>query len=150
MFKHCCRGWLSGNTFKAKLEVHQHLAVPILIKPCVIENTIAFAPKYRRQVFYKEKIVSVEKILRQLCEWKGVKTLESEASPNHIHMLVSIPPSLSVSQFMEYLKGKSSLMIFDRDSKYKYNILHFSYREYLTDTVLYCKNHITKDLKNLK
>ena len=72
---------------------------------------IVFAPKYRRKVFYKEKRVEVGKILRQLCEWKGVKIIEAEVCPDHVHMLVEISPKLSVSSFMGYLKGKSTSRI---------------------------------------
>lgn len=78
---------------------------------------IVFAPKYRRQVVYRQIKKDIGKILRQLCDLKKVEILEAEACPDHIHMLVSIPPNLSVSQFMGYLKGKSSLMIFDRHAK---------------------------------
>ena len=81
---------------------------------------IVFAPKYRRQVFYGEKRRAVGDILRKLCEWKDVKILEAECCPDHIHMLVSIPPKISVSSFMGYLKGKSSLMIFDKHANLKY------------------------------
>ncbi len=72
---------------------------------------IVFAPKYRRMVFYGEKKVEIGKILRQLCEWKGVEIHEAEVCPDHIHMLVSIPPKISVSSFMGYLKGKSLSLI---------------------------------------
>ena len=75
---------------------------------------IVFAPKYRRQVIYKKIRVDIGKILRQLCERKKVEIIEAECCPNHIHMLVAIPPHLSVAGFMGYLKSKSSLMIFDR------------------------------------
>lgn len=74
---------------------------------------IVFAPKYRRQIIYGQIKVDVGRILRQLCERKGVEIIEATACPYHIHMLVSIPPKLSVSSFVGYLKGKSSLMIFD-------------------------------------
>ena len=73
-----------------------------------------FAPKYRRKVFYQEKREAVGKILRRLCEWKGVRIVEAEVCPDHIHMLVEIPPKIAVSSFMGYLKGKSTLMIYDR------------------------------------
>ena len=98
---------------------------------------IVFAPKYRRKVFYKEKRTAIGKILRQLCEWKGVKIIEAEACPDHIHMLVSIPPYLSIAQFMGFLKGKSTLMIFDRHAnlKYKYGSRNFWCRGYYVDTV---------------
>ena len=81
---------------------------------------IVFAPKYRRQIVYGKIKADIGKILRQLCEMKGVEIHEAEACPDHIHMLVGIPPSLSVSQFMGYLKGKNSLMIFDRHANMKY------------------------------
>ena len=71
---------------------------------------IVFAPKYRRKVFYGEKRREIGKILRQLCEWKKVKIVEAEVCPDHVHMLLEIPPKISVSSFVGYLKGKSSLM----------------------------------------
>ena len=74
---------------------------------------IVFAPKYRRQVFYGEKKRAIGEILRKLCEWKGVSIVEAECCPDHIHMLLEIPPKMSVSAFVGYLKGKSSLMIFE-------------------------------------
>ena len=88
---------------------------------------IVFAPKYRRINIYGTLKSDIGKILRQLCDLKRVEIHEAEACPDHIHMLVSIPPNLSVSQFMGYLKGKSSLMIFDRHAnlKYKYGNRHF-------------------------
>lgn len=98
---------------------------------------IVFAPKYRRQVIYGKIKADVGKILRELCERKGVNIVEAECCPNHIHMLVEIPPHLSVSSFMGYLKSKSSLMIFDRHAhlKYKYGNRHFWCRGYYVDTV---------------
>ena len=81
---------------------------------------IVFAPKYRRQVIYGAIKQDVGKILRQLCENKGVEILEAELCKDHVHMLVAIPPSQSVAQFVGYLKGKSSLMIFDRHANLKY------------------------------
>ena len=75
---------------------------------------IVFAPKYRRKVFYGEKRSAIGEILRKLCEWKGVRILEAESCPDHIHMLLEIPPKMSVSSFMGYLKGKSSLMIYEQ------------------------------------
>ena len=75
---------------------------------------IVFAPKYRRQVFYREKRRAIGCILRKLCEWKSVRILEAECCADHIHMLVEIPPKMSVSGFMGYLKGKSTLMLYDR------------------------------------
>ena len=81
---------------------------------------IVFAPKYRRQAIYGKYKVSIGQIIRELCERKDVEIIEANACRDHIHMLVSIPPKLSVSAFMGYLKGKSSLMIFDRHANLKY------------------------------
>ena len=75
---------------------------------------IVFAPKYRRRVFYGEKRAEIREIIRTLCAWKGVEIIEGEICPDHIHLLVSIPPKMSDSGFMGYLKGKSSLTIFQR------------------------------------
>ena len=96
-----------------------------------------FAPKYRRQVIYGEIKADVGKILRELSERKGVEIIEAECCKDHIHMLAAIPPHLSVSSYMGYLKSKSSLMIFDRHTnlKYKYGNRHFWYRGYYVDTV---------------
>ena len=98
---------------------------------------IVFAPKYRRQIIYGQIKADVGSIIRKLCEYKGVEIIEAEACPDHIHMLISIPPKYSVSQIMGYLKGKSSLMIFDRHAnlKYKYGNRHFWARGYYVDTV---------------
>ena len=81
---------------------------------------IVFAPKYRRKVFYREKRAAIGKILRQLCEWKGVKIIEAEACPDHIHLFVEIPPKIMVSKFMGYLKGKSSTMLYEQFGELKY------------------------------
>lgn len=98
---------------------------------------IVFAPKYRRQAIYGDIRKDIGVILRKLCEQKGVEIIEAELCTDHIHMLVSIPPNLSVSQFVGYLKGKSALMIFDRHAnlKYKYGNRHFWCRGYYVDTV---------------
>ena len=98
---------------------------------------IVFAPKYRRQEVSGKLKSDIGRILRQLCEQKNVEIIEAEACPDHIHMLLSIPPNISVAQFMGYLKGKSSLMIFDRHAnlKYKYGSRHFWCRGYYVDTV---------------
>lgn len=118
---------------------------------------IVFAPKYRRQVVYGQLKVDIGKILRTLCEQKKVNIIEAEACPDHIHMLVGIPPNISVAQFMGYLKGKSSLMIFDRHAnlKYKYGNRHFWCRGYYVDTVgknakkiqEYIQNQLKNDLE---
>ena len=111
---------------------------------------IVFAPKYRRQEIYGKIKADIGKILRMLCERKGVKIIEAEACKDHIHMLVEIPPHLSVSQFMGYLKSKSSLMIFDRHAnlKYKYGNRHFWCRGYYVDTVGRNQNAIKEYIKN--
>ena len=98
---------------------------------------IVFAPKYRRKVIYGELKADIGKILRKLCNEKKVEIIEAEACPDHIHMLVSIPPYLSISQFMGYIKSKSALMIFDRHAnlKYKYGNRHFWATWYFVDTV---------------
>ena len=98
---------------------------------------IVFAPKYRRQAIYGDIRRDIGVILRKLCEQKKVEIKEAELCSDHIHMLVAIPPNLSVSQFVGYLKGKSSLMIFDRHAnlKYKYGSRHFWCRGYYVDTV---------------
>ena len=98
---------------------------------------IVFAPKYRRKVFYQEKRAEVGKILRQLCEWKGVRLLEGEVCPDHVHILVEIPPKMSVSGFMGYMKGKSSTMLYEKfgELKYKYRSREFWCRGYYVDTV---------------
>ena len=111
---------------------------------------IVFAPKYRRKVIYGQIKKDIGEILRKLCDQKGVEIIEAEACPDHIHMLVSIPPHISVSQFMGYLKGKSSLMIFDRHAnlKYKYGNRHFWCRGYYVDTVGKNKRIIAEYIRN--
>lgn len=91
---------------------------------------VVFAPKYRRKVFYNEKRVAIRDIIRTLCQWKGVEIIEGEVCPDHIHLLLSIPPKMSVSGFMGYLKGKSSLMIFQ-----KFRNREFWCKGYYVDTV---------------
>ena len=110
---------------------------------------IVFAPKYRRQVIYRAIKADVGFILRKLCEQKGVEIIEANACPDHIHMLISIPPKYSVSQIMGYLKGKISLMIFDRHAnlKYKYGNRHFWVRGYYVDTVGRNKKQIQEYIK---
>lgn len=111
---------------------------------------IVFAPKYRRQEIYGQIRVDIGKILRKLCEQKNVEIIEAELCPDHIHMLVSIPPNMSVSSFVGYLKGKSSLMIFDRHAnlKYKYGNRHFWCRGYYVDTVGRNKRAIAEYIRN--
>ena len=98
---------------------------------------IVFAPKYRRKVFFGQKRLEIGKILRKLCEFKQVNIIEAEVCPDHIHMLVEIPPKMSVSGFVGYLKGKSSLIIYQRwgNLKFKYRNREFWCRGYYVDTV---------------
>ncbi len=119
---------------------------------------VVFAPKYRRQEIYGKIKVDIGKILRQLCDQKGIDIIEAELCPDHVHMLLAIPPKYSVAQVMGYLKGKSSLMIFDRHAnmKYKYGNRHFWCRGYYVDTVgrnkkaieEYIRNQLTEDIAN--
>ena len=98
---------------------------------------LVFAPKYRRQAIYEKVKEDIGRMLRKLCEYKEVEILEAKACPDHIHMLVTIPPKYSVAQIVGYLKGKSSLMIFEKyvNMKYKYGNRHFWCRGYYVDTV---------------
>ena len=75
---------------------------------------VVFAPKYRRKVFFGEKRREIGSILRTLCNWKGIKSIEAEVCADHIHMLIEIPPKIAVASFMGYLKGKSSLMLYEK------------------------------------
>ena len=111
---------------------------------------IVFAPKYRRRVIYGKIKVDIGKILRKLCEQKGVEIIEANLCPDHIHMLVSIPPKISVSSFVGSLKGKSSLTIFDRHAnlKYRYGNRKFWCKGYYVDTVGRNKKAIQKYIKN--
>ena len=98
---------------------------------------IVFAPKFRRKEIYGKYKVDIGKILRELCAWKGVEIIEAHACVDHIHMYVSIPPKLSVSGFVGFLKGKSALILFERHAnlKYKYGQRHFWCRGFYVDTV---------------
>ena len=111
---------------------------------------IVFAPKYRRQIMYGKIKSDIGMMLRKLCEYKGIEIIEAEACKDHIHMLVSIPPKYSVSQIMGYLKGKSSLMIFEKyaNLKYKYGNRHFWCRGYYVDTVGRNKKVIEQYIRN--
>ena len=111
---------------------------------------IVFAPKFRRQVIYGAIKADVANILSTLCKRKGVEIIEAECCPDHIHMLVRIPPNISVSEFMGYLKGKSSLMIFDRHAnlKYKYGNRKFGCRGYYVDTCGKNAKKIEEYIKN--
>ena len=111
---------------------------------------IVFAPKYQRQVIYGKIKEDIGKMLRKLCEYKGIEILDAEACKDHVHMLVSIPPKYSVSQIMGYLKGKSSLMIFEKYAhmKYKYGNRHFWCRGYYVSTVGRNKRVIEQYIRN--
>lgn len=111
---------------------------------------LVFAPKFRRKAIYGELRADIGKILRKLCAEKKVEIIEAEACIDHVHILVSIPPHLSVSQFMGFLKGKSTLMIFDRHAnlKYKYGSRHFWCRGYYVDTVGKNKRVIEEYIRN--
>ncbi len=119
---------------------------------------VVFAPKYRRKVFYNEKKEAIREIIRTLCQWKGVEIIEGEVCPDHIHLLLSIPPKMSVSGFMGYLKGKSSLMIFQRfgNMKFAYRNREFWCKGYYVDTVgrnkkvieRYIQNQLEEDFAN--
>ena len=111
---------------------------------------IVFAPKYRRKLFFNQKRLEIGAILRSLCEWKGVEIIEAEVCPDHIHMLVSIPPKLTVSGFMGYLKGKSSILIYQKyaNMKYKYRNREFWCRGYYVDTVGKNKKAIQEYIAN--
>ena len=111
---------------------------------------IVFAPKYRRKEIYGQIKRDIGEILRKLCNQRDVVIIEAEACPDHIHMLVSIPPHISIAQFMGYLKGKSTLMIFDRHAnlKYKYGSRSFWCRGYYVDTVGRNKKAIAEYIKS--
>ena len=111
---------------------------------------IVFAPKYRRQVIYGKLKKDIGKILRDLCARKGVEIIEAELCNDHVHMLVKIPPKMSISSFMGYLKGKSTLMIFERHAnlKYKYGQRKFWCRGYYVDTVGKNKKVIEEYIRN--
>ena len=116
---------------------------------------VVFAPKYRRQIIYGRLRTEIGKMLRKLCARKGIEIIEAEACPDHIHMLLSIPPKYSVSSVIGYLKGKSALMIFDQfaNLKYKYGNREFWCRGYYVDTVgrnrkaieAYIRNQLIED-----
>ena len=111
---------------------------------------IVFAPKYRRKIFYNEYKLGIGKILRELCNWKGVNIIEAEVCPDHIHMLVEIPPKQSVAGFVGFLKGKSSLIIHQRHGnlKYKYGNRSFWCRGYYVDTAGKNTKRIAEYIKN--
>lgn len=111
---------------------------------------VVFAPKYRRQEIYGKLKIEIGAILRELCRRKNVEIIAAEACPDHIHMYISIPPKVSVSSFLEYLKGKSTLIIFERHSnlKYKYGNRVFWCRGYYVSTVGNNKKAVEEYVKN--
>ena len=118
---------------------------------------VVFTPKYRRKIDYWWMREDIRDIIRDLCKWKGVAIIEGKVMPDHIHLLLSIPPKYSVSEIVGYLKGKSSLMIFEKHAnlKYKYGNRHFWCRGYYVDTVgkntaaikAYIQNQLKEDLE---
>ena len=114
---------------------------------------IVFAPKYRRKLFYGENRLEIGAILRELCGWKGVKIITAEVCPDHVHMLIEIPPKMSVSSFMGFLKGKSSIIIYQKWGNMKYNYRNRSFwcRGYYVDTAgkndVVIKKYIENQLK---
>ena len=118
---------------------------------------IVFTPKYRRKIIFGELKQDIANILSMLCKRKEVHIVEAEICSDHVHMLVEIPPKMSVSEFVGYLKGKSTLMIFERHAhlKYKYGNRHVGCRGYYVDTVgknakkieEYIRNQLKEDLE---
>jgi putative transposase len=121
---------------------------------------VVFAPKYRRQVFFGGRRLEIGAILRELCRWKGITIIEAEVCPNHIHMLLEIPPKFSVSSVMGYLKGKSSLQIYEKwgNAKFKFRNREFWCRGYYVDTTgkntpkiqSYIRNQLKEDAENIQ
>ena len=111
---------------------------------------VVFAPKYRRKAMYGMKRLEIGQMLRKLCEWKSVNLIEAEVCPDHVHMLLEIPPKMSISGFMGYLKGKSSLMIYEKygNMKFKYRNREFWCRGYYVDTVGKNAKKIEEYIKN--
>ena len=103
---------------------------------------VVFAPKYRRKVFYESKRLEIGAILRQLCQWKGITIIEAEVCPDHIHMLIEIPPKYSVSSVMGFLKGKSSIMIYSKWANMRY--------QYRNRERGYCVDTVGKNTKKIK
>ena len=98
---------------------------------------VVIVPKYRRKVIYNQQRKDLKEIIKALCRYKGVEIIESHMMPDHVHLLLSIPPKISVSSFMGYLKGKNALMMFERyaNLKYKFGNRHFQAEGYYVSTV---------------
>ena len=116
----------------------------------VCKYHIVFTPKYRGKTIYNQLRKDIQQIIRDLCKWKGIEIIEGHMMPDHIHLLVSVPPKYSVSQIMGYLKGKSAMMIFERHAnlKYKYGNRNFWCRGYYVDTVGRNKEKIAEYFRN--
>lgn len=110
---------------------------------------IVFCPKYRRKIIYSKLRRDIVEIIKELCKYKGVEIVEGHAMPDHIHLLLSIPPKYSVAQIMGYLKGKSAMMIFDRHAnlKYKFGNRHFWATGYYVSTVGFNEATVTKYIR---
>ena len=116
----------------------------------VCKYHIVFTPKYRRKIIYNELRADIRDILKDLCKWKGVEIIEGHMMPDHVHLLISIPPKYSVSQFMGYLKGKSTTMIYEQfpELKYKYRNREFWCKGYYVDTVGKNEGRIAEYIKH--
>ena len=110
---------------------------------------IVFCPKYRRKIIYNKIRKDIVDIIKELCKYKGVEIIEGHAMPDHIHLLLSIPPKYSVAQIMGYLKGKSAMMIFDRHAnlKYKFGNRHFWATGYYVSTVGFNEATVAKYIR---
>lgn len=138
------------NIFKKEIKNNSDDLISLSHTKWNCKYHIVFTPKYRRKIFYGEKRKEIGKILRELCEWNEVKIIEAEVCPDHVHMYVAIPPKLAVSKFMGILKGKSSLIIFQRWSnlKYKFGQRSFWCRGYYVDTVGKNEKKIAEYVRN--
>ena len=142
-----CRGFANRYTNKRRIQMDYN---SLSHTKWNCNYHVVFAPKYRRQAIYGKIKEEIGQILRKLCEQKGIEIIEAHACSDHIHMLLSIPPKISVSYAIGYLKGKSSLIIFDRHAnlKYKYGNRHFWCRGYFVDTVGRNKEVIKRYIAN--
>lgn len=138
------------NIFKKEIKNNSDDLISLSHTKWNCKYHIVFTPKYRRKIFYSEKRKEIGKILRELCEWNEVKIIEAKVCPDHVHMYVAIPPKLAVSKFMGILKGKSSLIIFQRWSnlKYKFGQRSFWCRGYYVDTVGKNEKKIAEYVRN--
>ena len=142
-----CRGfWVAYSYAKSFFSYMDKLTLAHTTWNC--KYHIVFAPKYRRQIIYRKYKFEIGKILRTLCERKGINIIKAQLCPDHIHMLLSNPPKYSVSQIMGYLKGKSSLMIFDRFANLKYGNRQFWCRGYYVDTVGRTQKKVEEYIRN--